>query len=185
MNLIIALEQLGFVNLTDFVVDWDDQQQQLVITEWKSSLPQPDTATLQAKWDAWVLANSPTLGDLQTAAKQEVDNAAETARQRYITPGAGQSMAYQEKSDEATDYAAANYPADLTSYPFIQAEVNATGKTAQQAADDIIAQRSAWVAKGAAIEELRIKAKQDIDAATDESSINMFKNNAVAALETV
>lgn len=185
MNLIIALEQLGYLNQTDFKVEWDENVETFVISEWNSEDEQPEETALLSAWNEWESTNGPTLDDFKTRASQDVDDSAETARQRYITPGAGQTMAYQEKSDEAADYAAVGYPADLSSYPFIQSEVNATGKSAHQAVDDILAKRSAWVTKGAAIEEIRVKAKLNIEAADSEDSINMEKDNAIAALGVV
>lgn len=92
-------------------------------------------------------------------------------------------MVYQEKGDEAADYVANGYPADLASYPFIQAEVNATGKTATQAADDILAQKSAWIMLGAATEEARLSGKVAVDAATDEAGVDAARDAAVVALE--
>jgi len=118
-------------------------------------------------------------------AKNSVDNSAEAARSRYLTWGAGQAMTYQEKSDEATDYVASGYPADLSSFPFIQAEVNATGKTATQTADDILTQRSAWIAVGAQIEEARLGGKANIDAANSETAIDTARDNVVAILDAI
>ena len=112
-------------------------------------------------------ADAYALGSAQQQAKLIIDEAAERARLRYITGGAGQAMAYQEKGEEAADYIAAGYPADLSSYPFIEAETIATGKTATQAADDIIDQKSAWITVGSHIEKVRLGGKKDVDDAID------------------
>jgi len=126
----------------------------------------PDVYTT---WDgsAWVV----DLPAAKTAEQTKVDSLAEQQRQTFITAGDGQSMSYQQKSTEANAYITAGSPVDLTPYPFIQAEVNATGATATDAANTIIAAETAWIIKGAAIEELRIKAKLDIDAAADMAGI--------------
>lgn len=118
-------------------------------------------------------------------AKSLIDMQAEQARLRYVTGGAGQAMAYQEKADEASDYVAAGYPVDLSSYPFIQAEINATGKTKEAAADDILTQRSAWITVGASIEEERLGGKKAVDDAVDQGGIDTARDAALAALEAI
>ncbi len=121
----------------------------------------------------------------QQIANERIDTTAERARLRHVTPGSGQAMAYQEKGEEAADYIAAGYPADLTSYPFIQAEVNATGKTATEAADDIITQKAAWVTVGASIEEERLAGKKAVTDATTVSGVLSAYETAIAALDAI
>lgn len=118
-------------------------------------------------------------------ARDQIDQVAEMVRLKYITGGAGQAMAYQEKGEEAADYVAANYPADLSGYPWMQAEVNATGKTASQAADDILAQKAAWISIGAQIEQQRLYGKEEVSNATTVNDVITAKDTAVAALELI
>ena len=132
-----------------------------------------------------VAAITVDLDDYKLNARIQIDGESELTRLRFITNGAGQAMAYQEKADEATDYVVAGYPADLTSYPFIQAEVNATGKNATQAADDILATRSAWIAVSAAIEEIRLGAKKQVNEAANTGEIDTIVTNATTALEGI
>jgi hypothetical protein len=185
MNIIIALEQLGYVNFDDFTVDWDEDLNAPIITEWKHTDSVPTEAALQVAWDEWDATHGLTLEDFKSAAKLNIDNMAEAVRLQYVTPGSSQSMVYQEKGDEAADYVAAGYPVDLSSYPFIQAEVNATGKTSADAADDILAQKSAWIVVGAAVEEVRIGGKINIDAAADEAEVDSIRDAALAALAVI
>jgi len=114
-----------------------------------------------------------------------IDSLAETQRLTFITGGSGQSLTYQEKADDAQAYKDASYPVDLTGYPFVQAEVNATGNTSTVATDDILAARGAWIVKGAAIEELRIKAKIDVNASIDISAINVVLDAYKIAIEAI
>lgn len=130
---------------------------------------------------AWVV----DLPTAKTSEKDSVDGLAENQRQTFITNGSGQSMTYQQKATEADAYITAGSPVDLTPYPFVQAEVNATGNTATVAANDILAAQSAWIVKGAAIEELRIKAKIDIDAAVDMAAITVIMTAYEAAIVLV
>ena len=185
MNIIIALEQLGYVNHIDFVVEWIESQSEFGITIWRHGDAEPSPAELQAAWDDWDALNGPTLDTFKAEAKLSVDNMAEATRLKYVTPGSSQAMTYQEKGDEAADYVANGYPVDLSSYPFIQAEVNATGNTATQAADNILAQKSAWIMIGAAVEEVRIGGKINIDVATNEAEVEVARLAAVTALEVI
>lgn len=117
--------------------------------------------------------------------KSEIDNFAGELRSKYISTIPGQAEVYQEKYDQAVDHAANAYPADLTDYPLIQAEVDATSLTAQQATDAILAARTNWLTSMAAIETERRKGKVNIDAATDLASIESAFNVALAALQAL
>jgi len=123
------------------------------------------------------------MNDVKANGRYQIDYAAEMTRLRYITNGAGQAMVYQEKAIEAAAYAGAGYPADLTSYPFIQAEVNASGLSAQEAADAIIAIRTSWIAVSAQIEEVRLGAKVLVNAATTKAEVDTIIANTAAVLD--
>lgn len=121
----------------------------------------------------------------KTNCKKIIDNVAEQRRLNYITPGSGQSLTYQEKALEADKYITDGSPVDLTPYPFIQAEVNATGKTAINTSNDILAAQALWITKGALIEEHRIKNKIDIDSSTSVSEIDSIVSNAKTNIELI
>jgi len=140
-------------------------------------------ATESDVWNETLLQWETSLVKLKLSYKLEIDEMSETIRLRHLTAGAGQIITYQEKADEAGDYVAAGYPVGLSGYPFIQAEVNATNKTATQAADDILTQQSAWIIVGAQIEELRIGGKFNIDNATVISDVEVIKDNTIVALD--
>jgi len=181
MNIILALEQLGYTNVEDFEVHVKDDGT-VFLRDWHHLDPEPDTATLEQAWADWQVANPTDLTQKRTDAKANIDRAAEQARLRFITWGTGQAMTYSEKSDEAADFVAAGYPADVSSYPFIQAEMNALGETATEVADRILAKKSAWITAGAAIEEIRLKGKNDIDDAMDEAEILSVRDTTISAL---
>jgi len=184
MNIILALQQLGYENVVDFEVHLDDNGN-FFIRDWHHLDPEPDTAKLEQAWVDWLAAHPVDLDKKRAEAKGDVDREAEQARLRFITWGTGQAMVYSEKSDEATDFVAAGYPSDVSSYPFIQAEMNALGKTAAEVADGILVQKSAWIAIGAAIEEARLKGKRDIDDATDEAGILSVRDVTVSTLKAI
>ncbi len=84
--------------------------------------------------------------------------AVDRAHKKHITYGFGQAMVYQEKADEATDYLAAGYPENISGYPLLNAEKEATGKSVIQVADGIIAKKSKWISTATKIEKIRLTA---------------------------
>lgn len=121
----------------------------------------------------------------KTKAKIVIDEAAGVARTRFITEVPGQALTYQEKAEEAADFVAAGYPTDLSNYPFIQGEMDATGKTKEQTADDILAQKSAWIGFGAEIEKYRIGGKKQVDEAADIETVDTIVATIIALVDAV
>jgi hypothetical protein len=140
--------------------------------------------------DGLITAHTPpaTLSALDEAkkiAKQEIDDAAGMARRRYITVAPGQDAVYVEKGKDAQAYKDAGYPVDETGYEFVTAEKNATGKTATQATDDMLALGASWKVVAANIEEIRIGKKQEIDNAVDVATVNSLRYNGRVLLDNV
>ncbi|MGO3217681.1 MAG: hypothetical protein ACTIJ4_16415 [Halomonas sp.] len=81
-----------------------------------------------------------------------VDQAAENARLKHLTPGSGQSMTYEVKHQEAL----------AGGGPMIQAEAEALGMTVQEVIDSVLVARQQWQVLGAQIEAARLKAKKAI-----------------------
>ncbi|UYT57767.1 hypothetical protein OHI65_14955 [Brucella sp. MAB-22] len=106
---------------------------------------------------------------LKKALKIEIDDAAEVERLKYITPGEGQAMTYQQKVDEARAFKAASNP-KAADYPVLSSEVGITAETLSEVADIVLAAFALWQQIGAAIEAVRLGAKRDIDAAADEAA---------------
>lgn len=116
---------------------------------------------------------SPDIARHKAEAKARISADAETARWRYITPGSGKAMSYQQVAQEAIRYGATG---GAGSYPFLQARV-ASGRypdlaTAAAATQQIEAQ---WAAIGSAIDQAEDRAKLAVDAATtlDQISASM------------
>ncbi|MGH6775889.1 hypothetical protein [Brucella tritici] len=101
--------------------------------------------------------------------KQEIDASAEAERLKYITPGNGQAMTYQQKVDEARAFKAASDP-QRSDYPVLSSEVGITAETLSEVADIVLAAFARWQQIGAMIESIRLGAKRDIDAAADEAA---------------
>lgn len=128
---------------------------------------------------------TPTLDDEKLGAKLAVDAYAEQVRLKYINAGSGQALIYQKKAEEAAAYVDAGYPVDLSSYPFIEAEIDATGKTKEQVADDIITARDTWTTIGIQIEKTRLGGKKNIDDATSRTEVVSARNDTITALEAL
>ncbi len=137
--------------------------------------PLPDGAKkiTEAQYQA-LLANpqgseSPSLTDIKRQLARQVDATAETERLKYITPGAGQAMTYQQKVSEAKAFKVATSP-QATDYPILSSEVGITAATLAEVADIVLVAFAQWQQIGALIESIRLGAKRDIDAAENEAA---------------
>lgn len=125
------------------------------------------------------------IGDAKSYAYSQIDIEAGNARARYITIVPGQSETYQEKATDAAAYANAGYPEDATPYPWVHAEAQATGMTAQQAADNILATKAGWLALGTAIEGLRIGGKASVAAASTQTEVLSIMRSTISSLKAI
>ena len=136
----------------------------------------PEGATVYESEQAWQAAINASrqlphvdLSMTKAQLKRTVDAQAESERLKYITPGAGQSMTYQQKVDEARAFKATSSP-KASDYPVLSSEVGITAETLSDVADIVLAAFAQWQLIGAAIEGIRLGAKRDIDAAADEAA---------------
>lgn len=116
----------------------------------------------------WVFDNagvnvSVGLDRLKAALKARVDAAAETERLKYITPGAGQAMTYQQKIEEVRALAQDTEP-DAANYPLLSAEIGITAPSLEDVATAVLGAYQQWQQIGAAIERVRLGTKAAIDA---------------------
>lgn len=114
-----------------------------------------------------------------------VNKTAGESRTKYVTDIPFQEAAYQAKEADVRRYKLAGYPADLTLYPFTAAEANATGVSAQDAADSVILQADQWVMISAEIERLRRKASVEIELETDWQNVEVIAKNYIQLLEMI
>lgn len=108
-----------------------------------------------------------SLGELKAGLKRAIDQAAESERLKYITPGAGQSLTYAEKAAQAQQCLAAENPAPAD-YPLLAAEVGITAQTLTGVAETVATAYGQWMTVGALIEAARLGAKAAVDAAPTE-----------------
>ncbi|MCX2699269.1 hypothetical protein [Ochrobactrum chromiisoli] len=111
---------------------------------------------------------SPSLADIKRQLAKQVDTAAENERLKYITPGNGQAMTYQQKVAEAQAFKAATSP-QAADYPLLSSEIGITAETLDEVANIVLGAFAQWQQIGAMIEAVRLGAKRDIDAAEDEA----------------
>jgi len=111
---------------------------------------------------------SGSIASTKEALKRSVDRAAEAERLRYITAGAGQSLTYMQKSDEARRYLSADNPAEKD-YPLLAAEVGITAGDLNGVATIVLDSFTQWQQIGAAIEAARLGGKAAIEAAENAS----------------
>lgn len=140
-----------------------------------------DPAVLAERAAAADAAAAALFVSIQDSALITIDSQAETARLKYITPGAGQAMSYQIKAEEAKDclanYTAANPPAPGV-YVLLDSEVgimtnadDTLTNDAYEVAVVVDATRQAWLSVEAAINRVRVQAKADVKAATQAAQI--------------
>jgi hypothetical protein len=131
-----------------------------------------EEAEVRARW----AADAPlALERARTGALAAVDAAAEAARLRYITPGAGQALSYLRKEEEARRFVALSQndqaAATVGQFPMLAAALGADGDTIAAVAGVVLNRAAAWGLIGAEIERRRLAAKRAIGAAADEAAI--------------
>lgn len=97
------------------------------------------------------------LARLRAGAVAAISATTDEVRRRYITAIAGQDMVYQEKEQEAVAYLAADpEPADMSAFPFLDAEAAALGLDVYQLAQIVLFKADEWRKIGPRIEALRV-----------------------------
>jgi hypothetical protein len=117
----------------------------------------------------WVVT-AHDLTALKAQVKDRIDAAAETCRLKYITPGSGQAMVYQQKAEEAKACLAAISPVD-SNYPLLSAEATATGVTISELAQNVATLTAQWIGLASAIEARRIGGKKVVSDAVTVAAV--------------
>ncbi|MGD7085778.1 phage tail protein, partial [Ralstonia pseudosolanacearum] len=91
-------------------------------------------------------------------------------------------MEYERAADEALAYQATGYAGDVP--PSVQSAANATGNTARQAADAILAKHAAWDAVLYDLRALRLKGKEAIRRAVSEEAATLAADEAIADMHS-
>ncbi|MCG5512868.1 hypothetical protein [Ectothiorhodospira shaposhnikovii] len=111
---------------------------------------------------------------------EKIDAAAEQARLKYLTPGSGQAMEYEEAHRQALEFISNPRSGH---YPMLEADVEAgLCETVEQAASTVIAMRQQWEQVGQAIRRIRLEAKRRIRESGDPAEIARIREEAVSLL---
>jgi len=116
--------------------------------------------------------------NLQASLCSKVDATAEQIRLKYLTPGSGQAMVYQEKAIEALAIQTDPNPTN-DKYPVLAASLGIEGGTLLAVANLVLSIRATWINVATAIEATRLGAKANINAATTIAAANTIYNSIV------
>lgn len=105
-----------------------------------------------------------TLDQVKTAARARVVAWAAAERTKYITVMPGQEMIYLAKEAEAVRFVADPAP-DMADYPFLASEIGVTATTPYELAQVWLFMSQAWRGAAAQIEQARLAALAQIEAA--------------------
>lgn len=186
-NNLHALQWYGDHGEEEYIVDGVPQSQRIESLDAYQEV-------IRVWHDTHAAATAPalsTLEDAQAAAIAAIDAAAAAARARYITVTAGQDATYIAKAAQAEAYKSAGYPADLSGYGYIEAELARLGldptsaSDRQAACDNILQIRADWLALDALIERARLVGKARVKEATDHSAIEAAQAAARSALDAI
>ncbi|OWZ90491.1 hypothetical protein B9J07_28305 [Sinorhizobium sp. LM21] len=115
------------------------------------------------------------LTPLREAAISRIDAFAEQTRNRYLSPGAGQSMVYDQKRREAETFMAAynaNEPIPESDLPHLIAEAARNGIPLLNQAIVYLTMRQLWLTVSPMIEDRRLMAKAAVMAAQSPAEID-------------
>lgn len=136
-------------------------------------------------WDPETRKFVENVASFREFAKARIDILAGEVRSKYLTIAPGQEATYVSKEAECRQFKADGYPEDLGPYLWVQAEMDATGFTAQEAADAVIFQADQWKVLGSMIERTRLKGKSDLDKRNKISTAKASFEATVAALQAL
>lgn len=131
----------------------------------------------------WRAPTTPATADDIAAAIKEVDALCDAKRNRYISVGSLVVEEYRLAARQAAAYKQAGYSGAVPAA--VQSWSTAKGWTATQAADDILATETAWMAVLAAIRAIRLPAKEQARAATDRATLAGVLAGVRAALAQI
>lgn len=112
-----------------------------------------------------------TLAEYQARARVEVDRQAEAERLAHVSAGSGQAEVDLERYLEA-DAAAVDGSITAGEYELLEAEIPEHGADVAAVATYVQAERAARKTALAAIEDVRVTAHSDIDAAANEAAVD-------------
>ena len=145
-----------------------------VVRTWEDTTVETDEGTRPAQRAVYQCVDK-TLDAVKTALKRKVDDDAEAARLRYVTPGAGMAMTYSEKHAQARAVlalgeAGANALTEAErqdQFPVLAVSVGIEASTLWACAGLVIARYEAFADIAGVIERTRLLGKKAISDASD------------------
>ncbi|MCK4133217.1 phage tail protein [Ralstonia nicotianae] len=144
--------------------------------------PSPAHVWTDGQWVEDATVKAQILGALKLQLCRQLDTEADTAR-RAVIGDPLRAVEYERAADEALAYQATGYAGDVP--PSVQSAVNATGNTARQTADAILAKHAAWDAVLYDIRAQRLKGKETIRNAASEEAAAQATEAAIACVRGV
>lgn len=128
-----------------------------------------------------------SLADIASTALSAIDVEAERIRLRYLTPGTGQALLYSSKLTQVAAWQAATAAErrDLTKWPLLEAEVDATELQPAAAVAQIVQANREWETAAARIERIRIRCKRQIAAAATPIEVFAARDDGLAQLRAI
>lgn len=127
----------------------------------------------------WVEGRS--LAEARETAIKTLNKQIGIVRAKYITIIPGQESIYLAKENEAIRYIADATP-NLADYPLIASEIGITATTAYELAQIWLFMADQWRTIAAALEAIRLTAKDSVTNAVDVAGVDTVLNNALAEL---
>lgn len=166
-----------------------------------ATIPQPAVKLTDAEWQdcidnnglrridvttnkvaIYVPAPQP-ISDYKKSAKSAIDTASGNARAAFPSPGSLVDAEYYLAERQAREYKSAGYSGAVPGS--VQSWMDASGMTAQQAADDIIATADQWYGVLELIRSARLAGKAAVDAAADHAAVDAAAAASVATLDAI
>lgn len=145
--------------------------------------PSADHAWNGSAWQLDAALQAANIDALQRSLCQQIDSAADNAR-RAVAGDPLRAVEYDRAAGEAKAFADAGYPADAVPRTVAAWAIN--GRTAQQAADSILAEAAAYTEALYVIRETRLAAKEQIRtlmAAGEVEQAQQLAEQTIAAIE--
>jgi hypothetical protein len=118
------------------------------------------------------------MAGFRSASMLLIDELAEAARSRVITPGSGQAMTYIRKADAARSFLAGNVVGEAQ-MSRLNDEASRLGITLEEAAESLVATADAWEGLDATIDNTRLTRKNMIEKATSLQEIQQIVDETV------
>ncbi|AXW01378.1 phage tail protein [Ralstonia pseudosolanacearum] len=145
----------------------------------ETARPSAAHAWRAGKWIEDAQLKASLLVALRQRLCDQLDAAADAVRLAVVGDPL-RAVEYERAADEALAYQGAGYAGDVP--PSVQSAADATGSTARQAADAILAKHAAWDAVLYDLRALRLKGKEVIRRAVSDEEAAQAADEAIASV---